>query len=515
MNFEVVTSSKVAQERSLPYAILVIDNWDDWFQFNTMYTLLVMSPDGGRHNVGSVKIGQFGMKPDQKRPDIPNEFEALGTEFYSLGQDDSYYQALNELGSEIRDNVLLALNDVAFAEPELFNRASRERVMQTSLLRSVTASTVNGQFRRLACGGARLTRYSFAYHSGTGRRPKYSPISLTFDVTPESQPPTNVHVIIGRNGVGKTHLLNAMTRALVQPLSDAIEDGRFEQRHDGLESPSFANLVSVTFSAFDPFVPISSEQNRKNEVHFSYIGLKRIQKTAEEVALPPKTPQMLSVEFSKSVKACRQGARARRWARALKSLETDPIFRDAQIADLAPKGEEDDQEENTPASQVFSRLSSGHKIVLLTITRLVEVVAERTLVLLDEPEAHLHPPLLSAFIRALSNLLIDRNGVAIIATHSPVVLQEVPRSCAWKVRRSGLVLAAERPEIETFGESVGILTREAFGLEVAESGFHRLLAEQVAQVHGYEHVLESFGGELGGEAKAIVRGLIAAESEEE
>lgn len=87
---------------------------------------------------------------------------------------------------------------------------------------------------------------------------------------------------------------------------------------------------------------------------------------------------------------------------------------------------------------LFGKLSSGHKIVLLTITRLVETVEERTLVLLDEPEAHLHPPLLSALVRALSDLLINRNGVGIIATHSPVVLQEVPRSCVWKVRRTNV-----------------------------------------------------------------------------
>ena len=63
------------------------------------------------------------------------------------------------------------------------------------------------------------------------------------------------------------------------------------------------------------------------------------------------------------------------------------------------------------------------------MTHLADRVAERTLVLIDEPETHLHPPLLSAFVRAMSDLLIDRNGVAIIATHSPVVLQETPRTC--------------------------------------------------------------------------------------
>jgi hypothetical protein len=125
---------------------------------------------------------------------------------------------------------------------------------------------------------------------------------------------------------------------------------------------------------------------------------------------------------------------------------------------------------------------------LLTITRLVETVAERTLVLLDEPEAHLHPPLLSAFVRALSDLLTNRNGVAIIATHSPVVLQEVPKSCAWKIWRNGTTVSAERPEVETFGENVGILTREVFGLEVTHSGFHKMLQDSLEDAADFDDV---------------------------
>jgi predicted ATP-dependent endonuclease of OLD family len=141
---------------------------------------------------------------------------------------------------------------------------------------------------------------------------------------------------------------------------------------------------------------------------------------------------------------------------------------------------------------------------------LVELVDERTLVLLDEPEGHLHPPLLSAFIRALSDLLVRRNGVAVVATHSPVVLQEVPQSCAWKLRRSGRVSVAERPSIETFGENVGILTREVFGFEVTKSGFHRMLDNAVNQRGlGYDAVVEHFGGQLGAEARAIVQALVA------
>jgi predicted ATP-dependent endonuclease of OLD family len=144
----------------------------------------------------------------------------------------------------------------------------------------------------------------------------------------------------------------------------------------------------------------------------------------------------------------------------------------------------------------------------LTTTRLVELVDERTLVVLDEPEGHLHPPLLSAFIRAVADLLVARNGVALISTHSPVVLQEVPRCCVWMLRRSRTQSAVERPSIETFGESVGILTREVFGLEVTDSGFHQLVSA-VARQPGrtYEAVEQHFGGQLGAEARALSRSL--------
>ena len=81
-------------------------------------------------------------------------------------------------------------------------------------------------------------------------------------------------------------------------------------------------------------------------------------------------------------------------------MQADPIFAEAQVVGLV------DVEDNLfarRARRIFRKLSSGHKIVLLTITKLVEKVEEKTLILVDEPEAHLHPPVLSAFVRALSD----------------------------------------------------------------------------------------------------------------
>lgn len=488
-------------------AYLLTDDWDDWFEFSTLYSLVVFDEDGGRHSVGGVKIGQFAMVERQRRPLIPEEFDELDDRFFSLGQDDSYYDELNSLGEATRDRVLQGLRDVAL-HPELFERALGEKVTGTSLLRSVARSTVTGQFHRMARGGARLTEYAFSY-SAPRRSRKAEPLSLNFVVAPESYPPTNVHVLIGRNGVGKTTLLNDMAQAIVSEEADQAAVGAFSAQLDELDERLFTNLVSVTFSAFDPFEPLPSRRDKSEGVQYAYIGLKYVGLDKDGKARPPKTPDALSSEFGSSVLICRQGARVQRWRRALEMLEADPIFQDAEVSELARPGVDGD-EVKIEARKLFKKLSSGHKIVLLTITRLVEFVEEKTLVLLDEPEAHLHPPLLSAFVRALSDLLINRNGVGLIATHSPVVLQEVPQSCVWKIRRTGAHSIAERPEIQTFGENVGLLTREVFGLEVTQSGFHKMLSDAVQQLPDYRRVVTRFNNEIGDEARAIVQGLIAA-----
>ncbi|MCD6618298.1 AAA family ATPase [Aeromonas veronii] len=153
-------------------------------------------------------------------------------------------------------------------------------------------------------------------------------------------------------------------------------------------------------------------------------------------------------------------------------------------------------------------MSSGHAIVFMIISSLVEKVQDKTLVLFDEPESHLPPPLLAAFIRALSNLLSRRNGIAIIATHSPVVVQEIPKSCCWVLTRFGDEMIYARPSIETFAENVGTLTKEVFKLEMEQSGFHKLLKEQVDEGLSFKEVMRKFNKQIGFEGQAILMSMI-------
>ena len=512
MFFTVLSSRTPTLSSTVSKVFLIRDNWDDWFEFSTLFSLIIFDEAGEQHEPGGVKIGQFGMQKGQHSPQIPDEFDALDENFFSLGQEDSYYESLKKLSHSLRERVLTGLRDVV-ADLSLFDRALEERVTKISLLRSVTPMSVRGQFRRLVDGGARLSRYDFSYESPNRSGSTIPSIVLSFEVEPESNPPTNIHVLIGRNGVGKTRILNYMTCSLVDEEASPNQFGKFTSQEMSNNTELFANLVSVTFSAFDDFEPLGERKDKTVGIKYSYVGLKRSSSKGKKANPAPKTPQMLATEFVSSVRTCRQGARVIRWQSSLEMLEADPIFKEAEVASLADDSENELFDKK--ARKVFDKLSSGHKIVLLTMTRLVETVEERTLVLLDEPEAHLHPPLLSAFVRALSDLLIYRNGVAIIATHSPVVLQEVPRSCAWKLRRTGSEAIVERPEIETFGENAGILTREVFGLEVTQSGFHRLLQDAVKRGRSFESTMGMFNNELGAEARAILRALIVVRDSEQ
>jgi ABC-type cobalamin/Fe3+-siderophores transport system ATPase subunit len=475
-------------------AYLINDNWDDWFEFSTLYSLYYNDTNNNKTCIGNVKIGQTNMEEAQRRANISENFTSLSEIYFSLGQSVTYYENLNSLEDEIGNEILLGLRDISY-NIELFEQIKNLKVTTVSLFREITQNEVKGQFHRIAHGGATLTPYNFTF---IAPKPKNtdSYMNLEFNVSPNSIPSTNVHVLIGRNGVGKTHLLNNMLDALFS--SEAtVKHGIFNSEEKNL----FSNVISVSFSAFDESEVKKEQKDKRQGLTYSYIGLKR-----EGKETSPKSPTILKNEFIKSLNNCKLGNRKDRWKNAVKTLESDPMFQESDILRLIDISDEVAFKEES--SNIFKKLSSGHKIVLLTITRLVETVEEKTFVMLDEPESHLHPPLLSAFTRALSQLLMIRNGVAIIATHSPVILQEVPKECVWILNRIGIIAKAERPERETFGENVGILTHEVFGLEVTNAGFYNLIKKAISCNDNYEDVKSYFSNQLGSEAKAIVRGLI-------
>jgi hypothetical protein len=482
--------------------------WNDWFEYRTLYTLSGTGDDGQRFLIGAVKVGSLShtyVDAEEARTPLPDFFSRLSADYVSVGQDVDYYtRAVNALGGNRAGVLFRALRDLAY-NPELIERVEESRLLYRSLLRSVPVESVRKQFNRIAHGGERLVPYDFSYVLPP-TSPRAPDLRLDFQVRPQSSPPTNVHVIIGRNNAGKTRLLRAMGLTLL-----GIEPNENQEPGEFIGDFEFSNVVFVSFSAFDPFT-LPMTDGEINGLRYAYVGLhEEVVDEDDEgdaiVSQRTRLPDELADLFAESASVIVANGLAHLWHDALSTLETDPNFEEADVTSLADLTA---GRVEARALDLFGRLSSGHKIVLLTITRLVEAVVEQTIVLLDEPEAHLHPPLLAAFVRALSDLMQERNGIAIAATHSPVILQEAPATCVSIIRRTGPVSRAEPPARETFGENVGVLTHDVFGLEVTKAGFHRMLLEAAEEAPGYDAVLEKFGQQVGGEGRAILRAWFAA-----
>ncbi|UTW59652.1 AAA family ATPase [Kordiimonas sp. SCSIO 12603] len=514
LTFHLLERGTSPPDRAHGQVYLQIDNWND-YSFETFFYVYLFDLRGTRHDLGGVKIAFKGQTANITTSSVlETTFSSLGEGYFSLGQGTSYYKALSQVPDAVKNYYLDALQDLV-KKPTLMEKIREERVFGTSLLRSYTISEIKGKFHRVLNGEAELTNYTFRYYHS--EEDLFGKMDVSFKVEVDAKPNTNIHALIGRNGVGKTTLLNGIINTICRPQESKgilIDEANLVEQPIG--SDYFSNLVSVSFSAFDPFSPPSEQPDPAKGTCYFYIGLKDPQSSDSHRGI-----QDLLDDCVTALLTCFQDEmKTKRWLTAIEGLCSDQNFSSMNLDFLRDQFQQTMQEvrENTGPryDEIFRekviptlrRMSSGHAIVLLTITRLVATVTEKTLVLLDEPESHLHAPLLSAFIRVLSDLLLQQNGVAIIATHSPVVLQEVPRKCVWKIYRYGKEISFDRPAIETFGENVGILTREVFKLEIEKSGFHALLQKEVDQNHSYNAILEKFDNQLGLEGRSILQAMI-------
>lgn len=462
---------------------LLGDDWDD-FTFKTNFQLSYVNSNLEEEFIGFTKIGYRRQLKGYTK--LSGFFTELPEKYFSLGQDVEFYSNLKNLGPKLREECLKGLNDLAYNTAK-FEQVEDERVVIDSLLRNVNRRVIRNQFNRIAHGGAILTDYNFEYQLSQESQNG----TFYFDVHAGSLPPSNIHTIIGTNGSGKT---TALTGIIDEYLNDNLEE-------------EFSNCIFISFSVFDKGVAYESTDAGKD---YHYVGVKTIEGKT-------KSQGELKEEFANSIEGILSKRRYDYIIKMLGILQADNNLESFGLLDQinnfmkSSKNKEEIIKCSASFGEIFNQLSSGHQIILMSITKVVELIVEKTLILIDEPETHLHPPLLSALIRALSEMAISENAVAILATHSPVVLQEVPKSCVSIIRKYRNQINIQRPRFETFGENVAALTEEVFGLEIPKTGFHTLLRNEVSKNSNYDDIVELFNNELSIEAKSIIRTYINEE----
>ena len=116
---------------------------------------------------------------------------------------------------------------------------------------------------------------------------------------------------------------------------------------------------------------------------------------------------------------------------------------------------------------------------------------------------------LDALMHAVRVILRRNDAFAVVATHSPVVVQETLSRHVSIVRRSGDEICIFRPQIQTYGESIGEITNEVFGLTADATDFHSALSSLVEKGLTLELIERLFDGGLSMQARAFVMTKLA------
>ncbi|MFM9859035.1 AAA family ATPase, partial [Pseudoxanthobacter sp. M-2] len=516
----------------------------------TQYHLYYFGPDGAKM-IGGVKIlrkGQ-GISHDSELPVGP--LAPLAEEFCSLGQSLDYYERLAELPRNIRDEILEFLRDAlvypnhaaSFIEAEAW-RVSMTRDLDLESYKPLALTLLERDYDALPSVGLSL---SFVMSGWT------APLELDFaapdnseDVFGDGFPgpaimlPDRAAVITGRNGSGKSTLLARLARVLH---ASQFERARAPTSNLGKIAPAgigFSRIIAVAYSAFDTFhVPGVTLQDKKQIIsdlragtgRYVFAGLRDIARELEERLsgvgdvessdgsvedeLAPgfaldrqditylKSADQLADEYARTLERVVVAKRERLLSQSLLLLLADPSFSDVPDQSVAALLEADPRE-------TFMGWSTGHKIVMHMVTTLVAYAQPKAIILMDEPESHLHPPLLAALMHAVRLVLGKQDAFAVIATHSPVVAQETLGRHVSVINRSGDVVTILPPKIETYGESIGEITNEVFGLTAGSADFHATLRSLVDRNLTLEQIEGRFDRRMSLQARAYVMSLIAA-----
>lgn len=458
MQFEVTPLGFSAKTRVRPLVLLTGPRKFDDYGYSTGFDVRLLLANKRVVNLGWTKILQRG----NCTTSLPNHFGALDSTYCSLGQDQSYYDAISKLPGNLGAEILKGLRDIVF-DRAFAQGHQADPGFEKSLARFSSAREL------LEHGAAALAPersvaerdISFKLLTKLAGFATECELSVQFSRTRLGR----IVTLVGRNGVGKTRLL-AELAAVLSGYGSKNTTTRLDRR------PALPRVLSLSFSAFDQFI---RPADRGHRASYQYWGLRDRQ---DKVSL-----EHLRSQVERALVNLRGPARRVIFRNAVERsglLQFEPFI----VKLLSGRAQ---------ARCHLSDMSAGHQLAFMAICALVSGLNRNTIVLFDEPETHLHPTLLSAVMRVLHFLLEHYDAFAIVATHSPVPLQETPgRNVRIMNLMEDNIPTITRYPGECFGENLGEIVWKAFGPTPEDTNYMRLLQSlrQEGQIASLRQVVD-------------------------
>lgn len=476
-------------------------------------------------------------------------------QFFTLFKDiDCYEEIARSLGKTDTQAILRRLNDITFLKSSgLISAIQYDQFIYSSNFRlGVLRYPAAWKAFRRGFLNARYTKklddakIDFSYHCHlAGYSGKHS---IDFQFRQHRYFDDRVHCIIGVNGVGKTRYLESLISSLCTNanskadfptpslLAYSNEYAAYNSNNVAPSSglPSF-NYVLGYSSDFDTALPIGC--NLGGPFQYRYFDISS--RSKERISMEPlgllfadiyRDQHSLDSELSKYsiLKSSLSEAldfdsillpvvhqydgelsfedhRREKWVKAkslkgeLKSLEVlgaiDPA-RDITLSDDLGRP---------------NALSSGQKAFLRFALHFLSYAESGTLIVIDEPETHLHPNLVSQFMALLYRVLQATNSVAIVATHSVYVVREIPSHCV-HIFSKGNFGSVDTLKVytKTLGANINTLSRTVFDDSTINTYTSKIIDEVARSGLSFKEVLtryeDVFSVEMLVEIKAAMEG---------
>lgn len=491
---------------------LVKNNWND-HGFETTFQLDYYV-EGKYIDIGIINILNF--ENNVTRHIIPDKFGELTEDYISLGASEEFYENLiNNLGKDNAKQILIKLNDISIVgldNNKKFNIDSEG--IQKSFFRSTKGRYLyNEVFNKYFLSeGTQDRDYKFIFKSKIyPNENEIKNIEIDFSKN-NSKLPNRIFTIVGKNGVGKTRILNQLAESLFDSQKKGFKD-RFildssYKSEDKGSIPIYNKVIAISFSVFDKFYKGSEENytkkfeetsSEKEQIRFNYEEETKFNNYVY-IGLHKINDDIFNKEELKMInnKALEKIIRSKKIDFFIQLINESNILNYKLDNNL-------DYENFFEAT-----FSSGQNVYLSMICRLLSEIEEGSLVFLDEPELYLHPNAISNLARIYYKILEKFKSYAIMCTHSPILIQEMPSSFVRKiVLLDNNTINYSKPNIETFGANISEITADIFNVLDSESLYKSRIKNWILQDNLSEsEVLELFNNDLSFKAQLYISSLI-------
>ncbi len=467
-----------------PSFVLVFnDDWND-YSYKTWFCLYYYSEDKIQHYIGEFKLMRRGEWNTYEV--LGKSFDGpLGNDYCSLGIEPAYYSKIYELfsGTVVANELLTCLRDCAYNQ-NLYEEFCDDNCFKMSLLRDDSSEQAIREAAFLLGGKDKAAAYSFSL--------KFSPTYLdgaytNWDVKLLYDAPPFMRTVglIGNNGVGKTQMLKKLVSDLIHEVNEPTS------------MPLYRSCLAISSTPFDGYKEIKSENPRIPYRHFSIEQNAEYteEKLLDCIHIINNRPLIHSKPMIKLYKEAIEELLGEEFGSFL-------VYNEEKDGYLLDKDVLHEQ---------VSILSSGQLHIFNLLTFIHAHIHLTSLLVIDEPEVHMHPQIIVSFMAMLGRILNRFRSFAVIATHSPLIVREMVGQNVYLMRiLNGGVPNISKATVETFGADASELYMNIFKYDEQMSSFYQYVRE-LGKTMGFEEAMKyimQYAPKLSLNAKLSIRDFI-------